>query len=56
MELQDLMFHLLDFDLALIKCFLPKPQFFFLGARIFTLCHGVLELSNLCCDALWAPS
>lgn len=44
MELQDLFFALLNFDLALVQFITTSFSAFWNG--VFTLCHRVLEVSN----------
>jgi hypothetical protein len=47
MELQDLMFALLDFSLILTLSFLPILLFLRLGMGVLTQCHCMLGVCNL---------
>jgi hypothetical protein len=50
MELQDLMFALLDFGVHLVPSLLSMPLFLSLGKGMFILCHCILEACNLFYD------
>jgi hypothetical protein len=50
MELQELMFVLLDFSLALLRSFLAILLFLPYGMGMFTLCQHIVEVCNLLSD------
>jgi hypothetical protein len=50
MELQALVFALLDFGLALVPSLLSMPPSLPFGMEMFTLCHCIVEAYNLVLD------
>lgn len=46
-ELQDLKFSLLGFNLALAQYFLTVPRFLSFGMTVYILCHCIMEVGNL---------